>query len=181
MKRENDYDLIFWLTVFILVGVMVFMAFFDNLAKASTTPIVTISGGQSVLNSLQDQHGTAFQLDQRQALGFNMRGERWGYDAGYINLGHQAGLKTDGLFGLYQVRFFKGSVSTFAGVGPCFLATTVPTGMGGYQDRYGVALMTQLGIAYKVGDWRIQGAWERMTTFHNLDEDVFLVGIGHTL
>ena len=112
MKRENDYDLIFWLTVFILVGVMVFMAFFDNLAKASTTPIVTISGGQSVLNSLQDQHGTAFQLDQRQVLGFNMRGERWGYDAGYINLGHQAGLKTDGLFGLYQVRFFKGSVAS---------------------------------------------------------------------
>ena len=109
MKRENDYDLLFWLAVFVLLGVMLFMAFFS---KAANATVVTLSGGQSVLNSLQDQHGTAFQLDQRQTLGLNMRGERWGYDAGYINLGHQAGLKTDGLFGLYQVRFFKGSVST---------------------------------------------------------------------
>ena len=175
--RDRTFIVWGWLAVF--VWIVVFALMFANLAQAA--PIITLSGGQSVLNSLQDQHGAAFQFDQRQTIGLNMRGERWGYDAGYLNLGHQAGLKTDGIFALYQVRFFQGPVSTFAGVGPYMFAVTIPTGLGGYRDRYGAALMTQLGIAYRVGSWRLQGQWERLTTFRNLDEDVFLVGVGRAI
>lgn len=145
-----------------------------------------LGGGQSILNSLNDAKGKAYQVDQTNHLGTTIGGYRYGSDIGYLNLGHASighglYLKTDGIFALYRVSDRVGPVSTFAGVGPYLCATTVPTGSGTYQDRYGAALMFSLGAEYRIGPWRLRASWERLTTFRSFDEDIVLLGVGHTL
>lgn len=145
-------------------------------ARAAT---LTLSGGQSVMNSLSDTHGTAYQLSVRGYSGHAL-GASTGLVGGYLNLGHQGRHKIDGLFGLYQIRWRYGALSTFAGIGPYLSADTVPV-PGGYRDRYGVDCMTQFGAAYRIGAWAVSARWERLTSWRNRDEDVFLAGIGRTL
>ncbi len=179
--RKNDFILA--AGVFILMAIMVFMAFFNNAAKAAT---IAIYGGQSILNSLNDAHGSAYEVDQTNHLGTTIGGYRYGSDFGYLNLGHQTvypgvELKTDGIYGLYRVSDRVGPISTYAGIGPYLFAVTVPTGMGTYQDRYGVALMTEVGVQYRISSWRFRAAWERETTWKSMDEDIILFGVGHTL
>ena len=145
-----------------------------------------LGGGQSILNSLNDAKGKAYQVDQTNHLGTTIGGYRYGSDIGYLNLGHASighglYLKTDGLFALYRVSDRVGNVSTFAAVGPYLFAVTVPLGGGAYQDRYGAALMTSLGIQYRYRAWAMRASWERVTTWKNFDEDVVLLSVGRSL
>ena len=117
--RKSDF--IFLAGLFILLGILVFLVFFDNAARAATHPVVSVYGGESIMNSLNDAKGTAYQVDQTNHLGTTIGGYRWGADFGYLNLGHQkveqgVVLKTDGIFALYRVSDCVGPVSTFAGV-----------------------------------------------------------------
>lgn len=182
--RKNDF--IFATGLFVLLGILVFLVFFDNAARAATHPVVSVYGGESIMNSLNDAKSTSYQVDQTNHIGTTIGGYRYGSDFGYLNLGHASighglYLKTDGIFALYRVSDRVGNISTFAGVGPYLFAVTVPTGLGTYQDRYGAALMTAAGLQYRLGDWRVRASWERETTFRSLDEDVILLGVGHTL
>ena len=182
--RKNDF--IFATGLFVLLGILVFLVFFDNAARAATRPVISVYGGESIMNSLNDAKSTSYQVDQTNHLGTTIGDYRYGADFGYLNLGHASighglYLKTDGIFALYRVSDRVGNISTFAGVGPYLFAVTVPTGGGTYQDRYGVALMTAAGLQYRLGDWRVRASWERETTFQNFDEDIILLGVGHTL
>ena len=149
-----------------------------SIAKAST---IYIGGGESILNSLSDPKGRSYQIDQSSNI--NKFGKHWsgGPDLGYLNLGHQDGLKTDGIFGLYVFSDRFGSIGTFGGMGPYLSATTVPLGNGNYRDQYGVSLMTTAGIKYYAAHWRLRFSWERLTTWRNLDEDVILLSLGRKL
>ena len=178
--RDKKVTALLW--AFVIFGVFVFISFFSLVQAA----VVYGGGGESILNSLTDAKGMAYQIDQTNHLGITQGGYRYGTDIGYLNLGHQNDghgvvLKTDGIFALYRVSDHIGPLSTFAGVGPYLCATTVPTGSGTYQDQYNAALMFSLGAEYRIGAWRLRASWERLTTFRSFDEDIILLGVGHTL
>lgn len=166
----------FWVYMGILASLLIVIVTFT----AAHAAVATVSGGQSVMNSLQDPHGGAFQFTVRGYSGRTISRAKYGVEGGYLNLGHQGRHKIDGLFGLYQVRWRFHSLSAFAGTGPYLAADTLPTSTG-YQDRYSVDWMLQFGAAYHFGQWLVSGRWERLTSWRSQDEDVFLVGVGRSL
>ncbi|MHB1938683.1 MAG: hypothetical protein ACYCOR_19190 [Acidobacteriaceae bacterium] len=129
-----------------------------------------LSLGRATANTSLDQKSAAWSVDDSGLGAAQM------LDLGYINTGHEAGKKKDGLYALAVARRRCGALSLFVGAGPAAFDTTEPGG----SDRYRIGAAVVLGASYARGGYRVRGEVLR-TLFAGTDQDVFLLGLGHTL
>ena len=127
--------------------------------------------------SPHDPQASAYQVDVTTYLGKSDGGYPYGFTAGYLNLGSVDSKKADGVYALYHVAGGSHGTRWTGGVGPYLYAVT-EQGSSGYLNTYHAALMIQAGVSRSWGKIVTRVVWERLTTFGNFDQDVFLVGVG---
>jgi hypothetical protein len=134
---------------------------------------LTILGGTSIANSMEDGRGRAWALEQ----------DFGGFRAGILNEGHVEGRKRDGV---YLQRALSADLTprlaTSAFAGPYLNATTLPTGPGSYRDSLRLGVLAGVGLNWRVAKrCQLVARAERVLSFDNTDADVILIGVRYQL
>ncbi len=144
---------------------------------------VTLFVGKTVANSYKDPKDNNFAVSVLHSIS-----QKYSVSLLYLNEGHPPGWpKRDGLsaeawwvpFGMNSNKF-KLSI----GAGPYLYASTVhdPASRLGFRDEHGVALLISVDTKYRITrNVAIHFEWNRVTTSHNTDTDVMLVGLGYSM
>ncbi len=153
--------------------VAVFVVGLAGSSSRAAADTLYLSAGRATANTQADQKSAAWSVDD--ALNLEVGGAAL-IDLGYINTGHAAGKKRDGLYALAVARRRYGALSLFLGGGPVALDTTEPGG----ADHYRLGAAVACGLVYARGPYRVRGEVLR-TLWAGTDQDVFLFGVGRSL
>lgn len=145
----------------------------DAYAKQSE---ITVLSGRSTENSLLDRHDRAY------AIEYNIPYEKWTARLGYLNEGSLSFGNRDGLFVQSVIReHLTERLSGEAFIGPYLTSTTKDIGGGAYRDMYSVRLLAGAGLNLRIADTLSAAMrWQRVTTFHDNDSDVWMLGLSYT-
>ena len=151
--------------------VALFLACLCTVVHAQT---LSLGLGQSVSNSLNDEHSVAWMISQ----GFPVSG-LFRIQVGYLNEGHQRGSKRDGItiLGAYRNRFTS-YLHTEAYLGAYITSTTEATSQTTYEDVYRPMLIAGYGVQLSpVRRAQVRFTWLHVMSFINQDSDVFLASM----
>ncbi len=149
----------------------------DDPQRKITGDEVTLSIGQTVVNSYQDQKGFAGGIEFRKGIAEHIDWTLSWVNAGDVAVNRRNGLGTQ----LWLVdEYLDGRFPIGIGAGPIYFLDrrNSPNGnRGNVRDLAGLVTLT---AAYRFSEhWFARFHWDRVFTSNNTDADLFLAGIGY--
>jgi hypothetical protein len=138
---------------------------------------ITLSIGQTVVNSYQDQKGFAVGIEFRKGIAENIDWTLSWLNAGDVQVNRRNGLGMQ----LWLVdEYFDGRVPLGIGAGPVYFLDRRKIPVGGQKSSGDLAGLVSLTAAYRFSEnWFARFTWDRVFTSNNTDADLFLAGIGY--
>jgi hypothetical protein len=146
-----------------------------DLTEKKGDRMVTVAGGQAIVNSFESERAFAYAVEYRDAVTQNVQ-----WSAMLLNEGQVGLVERKGIVGrLWFVRSFTEN-------------TVLEVGGGGYwmhdrdnpndpleESRSRLVPIVSLGMRYRINpDWRAEFTWSRVITNYHRDSDVLLFGFG---
>lgn len=143
---------------------------------------IVVSAGQTVANSLENTHATAWAIEYRSKM-LESLSPHLKWSVMWLNEGHPDGFsKRDGLAGELWWSVHLGTRAGFSiGTGPYLFCATEKRGASGeFNDYHGVAWLGSVDVHYDVSEhFVVHARFNRVVTNDDTDTDVFLAGIGY--
>ncbi len=137
---------------------------------------IFVSNGKTIANSVLDTRSRAWGVDEEVKYDFGT------IDYGYMNEGHQPGIKRDGIYAQYLFSGkFSDRIETSFAIGPYYNSITEVGSNGQFVDAYNLALMPSVGLTYNISEeFKLRWTWNHtMFTANNKDTDVLLFSLGY--
>ena len=150
----------------------------DESKRKTTGDEVTLSIGQTVVNSLQDQKGFAGGVEFRKGIAGYIDWTMSWLNMGDVKVNRRNGLGTQ----IWLVdEYFKSRFPVGIGAGPIYFIDRRKILSGGQENPGDLAGLVTLSAAYRFSEhWYARFHWNRVFTFNNTDADLFLAGIGYS-
>ncbi len=142
-----------------------------------TSDEITLSFGQTVVNSLQDQKGSAGEIEIRKGIAEHIDWTMSWLNVGDVHVNRRNGLGTQ----LWLVdEYFDSRFPVGIGVGPVYFLDRRKNPEEGQGNTRDLAGLVTLSAAYRFSEhWFTRFHWSRVFTSNNTDADLFLAGIGY--
>jgi hypothetical protein len=149
----------------------------DEPERTITGDEVTLSIGQTVVNSYQDQKGIAWEIGFRKGIAEYIDWTLSWLNAGDVQVNRRNGLGMQ----LWLVNeYIDGRVPIGIGAGPAYFLDRRKIPTGGQGNNGDLAGLVSLTAAYRFSEnWFARLTWDRIFTSNNTDADLFLAGIGY--
>lgn len=131
---------------------------------------LTVSGGQTIVNSFESQNSSARSVDYRHSFNPVMRAS-----LGWLHEGDARLVRRDGLVaqGWLEPTFYDGRFSLGIGFGP-YIA------LDHYRSGPDVLGLLSTTLAYRLSPrWNARILWHRSVSRYDRDTDILLAGIGY--
>lgn len=138
---------------------------------------LTLSAGQTVVNSFDSERARAYAVEYRRGLGRHLDWTLAWLNEGDARLLRRQGLATQ----LWLLRpLLDGRLTLGVGAGPYLAVDRDRSTPGAESRRERLAGLLSLGARYRVNpDFLLRFSWSRVITDYHRDSDVLLIGVGH--
>ncbi|MES2743138.1 MAG: hypothetical protein V4754_19615 [Pseudomonadota bacterium] len=144
-----------------------------HLNGPSSDDTITVSLGQTIINSLDSERARAYSLEYRRAISPYVD-----WSVSWINEGNEAATRRNGLTSqLWLIRSLSDNIELGMGAGPYVASELHDT--GGPQSNLS-GLLSIVGRYHLDRRWVAQLSWNRVVTDYHRDADLFFLGIGST-